>query len=79
MPGLERVPPEVRTVYLGQFPAWEAERIAAELEAAGIVWWSKEPGPITRLWEFGVRLFVDRDRLEAARAVVAAAESDTPG
>jgi len=36
------------------------------------VWWYKEPGSIGRIWEYGVRLFVDRDRLAEARAIVAA-------
>jgi hypothetical protein len=69
MPGLERVPPDVRTTYLGEFTQDHAERIAAALEDAGIVWWSKSPGAISRIWEHGVRLFVDRTRLDDARAL----------
>lgn len=69
MPGLERVPPDVRTTYLGEFTQDHAERIAGALEDAGIVWWSKSPGAISRIWEHGVRLFVDRTRLDDARAL----------
>jgi hypothetical protein len=69
MPGLERVPPDVRTTYLGEFTQDHAERIAGALEDAGIVWWSKSPGAISRIWEHGVRLFVDRTKLGEARAL----------
>ena len=69
MPGLERVPPDVRTTYLGEFTHAHAERIAEALENAGIVWWSKSPGAISRIWEHGVRLFVDRTKLEEAQAL----------
>jgi hypothetical protein len=60
---------EVSTVHLGQFTHEHAEAIAAELEAAGIVWWYKAPGFLSTMWEHGVRLFVDRERLEEARAI----------
>jgi len=40
------------------------------------VWWYKEPGSIGRIWEYGVRLFVDRDRLAEARAIVATVLGD---
>ena len=60
---------DVRTVHLGQYTHEHAEAIAARLEAAGIVWWYKAPGPISVIWERGVRLFVDRDRLEEATAI----------
>lgn len=62
-----------RTVYLGQFSHERAEAIAERLEGAGIGWWHKQSGPLTRflfMGDWGVRLFVDRDRLEDARAVV---------
>ena len=62
-------PPEVKTVHLGQFTHQHAEAIAAELEAAGIVWWYKQPGYLSSIWEHGVRLFVDRARLDEARAI----------
>ena len=60
---------DVSTVHLGQFTHEHAEAIAAELEAASIVWWSKAPGFLSAIWEHGVRLFVDRTRLEEARAI----------
>lgn len=78
-----RVPddPNVITVYLGQFTRETANRIAGELEEAGIVWWYKEPGLISQLWEYGVRLFVDRKRLVEAKSIVdrLRAESESPG
>lgn len=67
-----RVPDDasVITVYLGQFTRETANRIAGALEEARIVWWYKEPGLISQLWEYGVRLFVDRKRLADARSIV---------
>ncbi len=59
----------IRTVHLGQFTHEHAETIAGELERAGIVWWYKAPGFFSQIWEHGVRLFVDRERLEEARAI----------
>jgi len=61
---------KVSTVYLGQFTHEHAEAIAAELERADIVWWYKQPGYISAVWEFGVRLFVDRERLDEAKEIV---------
>ncbi len=61
----------VSTVHLGQFTREHANAIAGELERAGIVWWYKEPGFLSSIWEHGVRLFVDRDRLEEAEAIAA--------
>ena len=72
MPGWDRIPPEVRTEHLGQFTRRDAEKIAKGLEEAGIVWWWKEPGFLSSLWEVGVRLFVDRTRIDEARAIVRA-------
>jgi hypothetical protein len=66
----EREPDDVITTYLGQFDRVTANAIAERLEEAGIVWWYKEPGFISVVWEFGVRLFVDRDRLEEANAIL---------
>lgn len=60
---------DVRTVHLGQFTHEHAEAIAGELERAGIVWWYKAPGFLSQVWEHGVRLFVDRERLEEATAI----------
>jgi hypothetical protein len=59
----------VSTVHLGQFTRETANEIAGELEQAGIVWRYKEPGWISAVWEFGVRLFVDRARLQEAKAI----------
>jgi len=61
--------PSIITVHLGQFTREHANAIAGQLEEAGIVWWYKEPGSISRLWEHGVRLFVDRDRLGQAKEI----------
>lgn len=63
-------PSRIRTVHLGQFTREHANAIAAELERAEIVWWYKEPGFISSVWEHGVRLYVDRERLQEARAIV---------
>jgi hypothetical protein len=60
---------DVRTVYLGQYTPEHANQIAGELEAAGIVWWYKAPGFLSQIWEHGVRLFVDRTRLDEAKAI----------
>lgn len=59
----------VSTVHLGQFTREHANAIAGQLEKAGIAWWYKEPGYFSQIWEWGVRLFVDRRRLEEARAI----------
>jgi hypothetical protein len=72
MPGWDRIPPEVRTEHLGQYTRRDADRIAKGLEEAGIVWWWKEPGFLSSLWEVGVRLFVDRTRIDEARAIAGA-------
>ena len=68
--------PGVITVHLGQFTRDHANAIAGRLEEAGIVWWYKEPGSISRIWEHGVRLFVDRDRLAEAQAIAAGVLED---
>jgi hypothetical protein len=61
----------VTTVYLGQFTWENANRIAEALEDAGITWWTKNPGSVTYVLfgEWGPRLFVDRARLNEARAI----------
>lgn len=59
----------VSTVHLGQFTREHANAIAGRLEEAGITWWYKEPGYFSQIWEWGVRLFVDRERLDEARAI----------
>lgn len=59
----------VTTVQLGQYTNEHANDIAGELEKAGIVWWYKQPGWFSSIWEWGTRLFVDSSRLEEARAI----------
>ena len=72
---------DVRTVHLGGYTHEHAEAIAAQLEEAGIVWWYKAPGYLSQIWESSVRLFVDRDRLEEAKAIAhrVLAADDQPG
>ena len=69
MPWNANIPPDVRTVHLGQFTPEHAEQLAEQLDAAGIIWWTKEPGFINRIWQLGVEVFVDRARLDEARAI----------
>ena len=73
---------DVHTVHLGAYTHEHAEAIAGQLEQAGIVWWYKAPGFFSQIWERSVRLFVDRTRLEEARAIadrVLAAQPDGDG
>lgn len=60
---------DVHTVHLGAYTHAHAEAIAGKLEEAGIVWWYKAPGFFSQIWERSVRLFVDRSRLDEARAI----------
>lgn len=62
-------PDPISTVHLGQYTRESANEIAGELERAGIVWWYKEPGWLSQVWEFGVRLFVDKKRLGEAKEI----------
>ncbi len=58
------------TVFLGQYTWEDANAIAELLEHAGIVWWHKQAGPFVRFFfagDWGVRLFVEKARLEEAR------------
>jgi hypothetical protein len=59
----------VTTVHLGQYSRETANVIAGELEQAGIIWWYKEPGWLSQVWEYGVRLFVDKARLAEAKGI----------
>jgi hypothetical protein len=64
--------PKVSTVYLGQYTDVHAEAIAGALEEAGIVWWHKKAGRLTKVLfagDWGVRLFVDETRLDEAKAI----------
>lgn len=72
-------PNNVRTVHLGQYTHEHAEAIAGQLEAAGIVWWYKAPGVFSQVWEHGVRLFVDRERLAEASAIAERVLAGPPG
>lgn len=62
---------DVTTTYLGNYAWATANDIAGALEDAGIVWWCKNPGTFTRVLfaEFGVRMFVDKARLNEARGI----------
>jgi hypothetical protein len=63
-----------RTVELGQYLDERAEAIAARLDDAGIAYWVKRSGGLTRLLsagDWGTRVFVDADRLEEARRLAA--------
>ena len=57
------------TVHLGQYSRETANEIAGKLEEAGIYWWYKEPGWLSSVWEYGVRLFVDKTRLAEAKTI----------
>lgn len=59
----------ISTVQLGQFTWEHANEIAGVLEKAGIVWWYKQPGYFSSIWEKGIRLFVDNSRLEEAQTI----------
>jgi hypothetical protein len=71
--------PNVTTVHLGQFTRETANAIAEQLEEAGIVWWYKEPSWLASLWEYGVRVFVDKKRLAEAEAIVARVAAERAG
>lgn len=59
----------ITTVQLGQYTNEHANEIAGELEQAGIIWWYKQPGWFSQIWEWGTRLFVDSSRFDEARAI----------
>jgi hypothetical protein len=60
---------DITTAYLGRYSRETANLVAAELEERDIVWWYKEPGIMASLWEFGVRLFVDKKHLAEAKEI----------
>lgn len=78
MPWNPAIPSDVRTVHLGEFTPAHAEQIARQLDAAGIAWWTKEPGFINRIWQRGIEMFVDRARLDEARAIADAVLAAIP-
>jgi hypothetical protein len=62
----------VQTRQLGQFTDENAEKIAARLEAAGIIWWHKSHGRFMRTisaFDWGTRIFVDESRFDDAKAI----------
>ncbi len=67
------VPAGVKTVHLCACTPEHADEIGALLEEAGIVWWVKAPssGFLTFL-ERDANVFVDRERLDEARAIARA-------
>lgn len=77
MPGLPKVPRDARTVHLGEFLRVHADLIAGQLDAHGIVWWSMEPGPLSKIWQLGVELLVDRKRLDEARELANSVPCDS--
>ncbi len=72
MPWNPHIPPEIRTVHLGEFTPEHADQLGEAFDAAGIWWWTKERGGIGRIWQLGVEVFVDRDRLDEARTLASA-------
>ena len=69
------------SVYLGQFTWEHSNLIAEQLEKAGIAWSYKQAGMITRILsagDWGVRLFVDADRLDDARRIAASVPEPPP-
>ena len=60
---------DITTVYLGRYSRETANLVAAELEDRDIVWWYKEPGILASLWEFGVRMFVDKAHYREAKDI----------
>ena len=68
-------------VYLGQFTWEHSNLIAEQLEKAGIAWSYKQAGAITRILsagDWGVRLFVEKERLEDARRIAASVPEPPP-
>jgi hypothetical protein len=63
-----------RTVLLGQFTDEHADELLERLDEAGITSWTKSSGPLARTLfagDWGVRIFVDADRLDTAKALAA--------
>jgi hypothetical protein len=64
--------PNVTTVHLGRYTREHANTIAERLEKAEIIWWYKDSGFLSSLWEMSsVRIFVDKDRLDEAKQISA--------
>jgi hypothetical protein len=56
-------------VHLGEFSHRNATLIVEALEGAGIACWTKNPTSLTRIWQLGVEVFVDRSRIDEARRI----------
>jgi hypothetical protein len=70
MPRVWDVPQDVRTVHLCSCTPAHAMQIGDLLDEAGIVWWEKPPNAgFLAFLERESQVFVDRDRLEEARAI----------
>lgn len=64
---------DMRTVHLDQFTDEEVDDVLDALEAAGIAHWVKNTGGLTRFLfagDWGVRIFVDAERLDEAQEIV---------
>jgi hypothetical protein len=73
------IPEDVRTVHLGGFTPEHGVEIAHRLEEAGIAYWAKVPsGFFTRIWEHDVHVFVDRAKLDRARAIAVSVIEPVP-
>ncbi len=69
--GTRRSRPTFAPCTSGEYLPEHAAKIGDELNARGIAWWTKDPGAISRIWQLGIEMFVDRDRLEEAVQVAA--------
>ena len=68
------------SAYLGQYTDEVANTIAGELEAAEISWSYKQASGLTKIFfagEWGTRLFVEKERLDEARAIAERASEST--
>lgn len=64
------VPKDVRTVHLCACSPMHAAEIGALLEEAGIVWWEKPASAgLLAFLERESQVFVDREKLEEAKAI----------
>ena len=67
------------TVYLGQFTDENADRVVDALDEQGIAWHAKSSGALVRFIfaaDWGVRLFVERERADDAWDLVAGIAPD---
>jgi hypothetical protein len=72
------VPKDVRTVHLCACSPFHAAEIGAALEEAGIIWWEKpSPSGFLTFLDRDSHVFVDRERLDEARAIARPILEDT--